>query len=220
MSRAVCAGTIVIALFLSGTSPRALADDATGQNASGNSQAEPESTASEVPPGHLQKGDQEWGLLAGVGIAHDIGGGIADREFLTLGGRIGRILTNQKGPGFLKGNAVFAVEILPVFLMFQEQTTYGASFTLLLHHYMAPNSKVKPFLSLGAGALFSTDPIPPEAARVNFTLQAGIGIMWFPKTRLAYFLEYRIHHISNAELNEVNPGINSSYIQFGVSIFR
>lgn len=219
MSRAVCAGTIVIALFLSATSPRALADDATGQNASGTSQAEPESTASEVPPGHLQKGDQEWDLLAGVGIALDIGG-VGDREFLTLGGRIGRILTNQKGPGFLKGNAVFAVEILPVFLMFQEQTTYGASFTLLMRHYMAPNSKVKPFLSLGAGALFSTDPIPPEASRLNFTLQAGIGIMWFPKTRLAYVLECRIHHISNAELNEVNPGINSIYIQFGVSIFR
>ena len=160
------------------------------------------------------------GIVAGVGVAHGIGGGLADRKFLNLGARYGRIVTNPVGPLFLKGDMELGVEVHPMLLMFQNPTTYGLSFTLLFRHYLAPKSKVKPFFTLGAGALYSVDPIPVASTRVNFATAAGLGIIGFLEPRLALSFEYRIHHISNAEISDVNPGINSSYIQFGVSVFR
>ena len=111
-------------------------------------------------------------------------------------------------------------EIYPVFLMFQDPTTYGFTFTLLFRHYMAPASKVKPFLSFALGTLVSVDPIPAESSHLNFTTQLGLGVMWFHKPRLAYSLEYRVQHLSNNSLSTVNPGINSSYIQFGIRVSR
>jgi hypothetical protein len=216
MPRALAWGTILSALLV--LVPPILGADS-DQDASGPAPGESTAVVADVPLGHLQKDDKEWGLLAGAGAAHDFGG-VGDRQYLSVGGRLGRVLTNPIGPGFLKGNFEVAVEILPVFLMFQEQATYGFSSSLLFRHYLAPNSKLKPLVSLGAGALFSTDPIPPETSGVNFTPQAGIGILWFPKAGLAYLLEYRLVHISSGGLKTPNPGINSSYFQFGVSIFR
>ena len=215
MSRA---GTLVFALFLTVALSQATVAAGTDQNAPDTAQAEPESNGNDRPPGELQKGDRQWGFVAGVGIAHEIWEGVADRQFLAVGGRYGRIVTNPKGRGFLKGNMELAVEVCPVYL--QDLTTYGLSFTLLFRHYMAPRSKLKPFFSFGLGTVFSKDPIPAASSHVNFITQGGLGIMWFAKPLLAYSVEYRVHHISNSVLAEVNPGINSSYIQFGVSIFR
>lgn len=172
------------------------------------------------PSSLIQKGDSELGLLAGGGIAHAIWGGRGDRQFVTLGGRLGRVLTGPVGPGLLKGNFEVSVELLPVFVMLQEETTYALSVTLLFRHYLAPGSRMKPFVSFGAGSLFSGKEIPPGTTSLNFTPQAGLGIAVFVKERLSYQLEYRIHHISNASLATPNPGVNSSYFQFGVSVFR
>jgi hypothetical protein len=219
MSRAA---TIVAALFLMLTFSQATVDARTAQETT-----EPDPTSADVDTngddrrlGELRKGDRQWGLVAGVGIAHEIFGGVADRQFLLLGGQHGRIFTNAIGPAFMKGHMEVGGEIYPVFLMFQDPTTYGFTFTLLFRHYMAPTSKVKPFLSFALGTLLSVDPIPAESSHLNFTTQLGLGVMWFHKPRLAYSLEYRAQHLSNNSLSTVNPGINSSYIQFGVRVFR
>lgn len=174
----------------------------------------------EAAPFALEKGASEWGLLAGAGVAHPIWGGLGDRQFLALGGRLGRILTNPFGAGPLKGQLGVSLEVLPSFLMFEEETSYGASFTLLFRHYVITSSRWRPFISFGAGALFSTHPIPPGTTRVNFTPQLGAGVAFAHNARTLLFWEYRLHHISNAEIADYNPGINSSYLQFGVSVFR
>ena len=59
-----------------------------------------------------------------------------------------------------------------------------------------------------------------HGGHLNFTTQLGLGVMWFHKPRLAYSLEYRVQHLSNNSLSTVNPGINSSYIQFGIRVSR
>ena len=50
-------------------------------------------------------------------------------------------------------------------------------------------------------------------------LVAGFGMAIFQKRNMALLFEYRLHHISNASLAALNPGINSSCFQFGVSLF-
>ena len=113
----------------------------------------------------FRKGDTELGMLVAWGIAHDLGG-VGNRQFLAFGGRLGRILTRPSGPGFLRGNLEIAMELLPVFLMFQETTVYGFSSTLLLRHYFSPTAGSGPS-SPWARVPFSR-PIPfPRKARVS-----------------------------------------------------
>lgn len=215
-------GTLLFALLLTLVFTQETVDARTAQETTepAAASADVDTNGNDRRLGELRKGDRQWGLVAGVGFAHEIFGGVADRQFLLLGGQHGRIFTNPTGPGFMKGHTEVGGEIYPVYLMFQDPTTYGFTFTLLFRHYMAPKSKVKPFISFAMGALLSVDPIPAESSHVNFTTQLGLGVLWFHKPRLAYSLEYRAQHLSNNSLSTVNPGINSSYIQFGVCVFR
>jgi hypothetical protein len=72
----------------------------------------------------------------------------------------------------------------------------------------------------GGGILATTDPVPKGHVRLKFTPQVGGGIYYFTRPNRALFFEYRFHHISNAGQTETNPGINSSMIVFGYSLFR
>ena len=64
------------------------------------------------------------------------------------------------------------------------------------------------------------DKVPEATSRVNFTPQAGLGLAMAHSERTVFTVEYRYHHVSNANTAELNPGINSSSFHFGVSIFR
>jgi hypothetical protein len=168
----------------------------------------------------MEKGATEWGIVAGYGWAHPIWGGRADRQLLLAGARLGKVLSGPVGPGFLRGHFEVSVELLPGFVVLQEETTYAVSATLLFRHYFQPSSRLKPFISFGAGPLLSEREVPPGTSRVNFTPQGGIGVAVFGNSTMAFLFEYRLHHISNASRAALNPGINSSCLQFGLSVFR
>jgi hypothetical protein len=168
----------------------------------------------------IQKGTTVLGLKVGYGVAHEIAYSSPNHQFIELGGRIGRVLTHPRGPGFLKGNLEFTFEALPIFLHYDDEMDYGASFTLLLRQYFAPGSRWRPFFTFGAGALVSTQQVPDGTSRLNFTPQAGFGLAMAHSHRTVVTVEYRYHHISNADTAEPNPGINSSSFHFGVSLFR
>jgi hypothetical protein len=168
----------------------------------------------------VRKGATVFGFSAGYGFAHEIAHSDPDHQFVSLGGRVGRILTEPWGPGFLKGHLEFFFEALPLFLHYDDKPTYGSSFTLMLRHYFSPASRWRPFMTLGAGALVTTSRVPEGTTRYNFTPQGGLGLAIAYSKRTAFSIEYRYHHISNADTVDLNPGINSSSIHFGVSIFR
>ncbi len=166
----------------------------------------------------IHKGAMELALLTGFGAAHDIWDGDPDVVFLVLGGRFGRVLSNPRGPSFLKGNLEISVEVLPLFLVDQGATTYGGSLTLLGRHFLLPDSRWRPFIGLGFGALRTVHRLPDQSVKFNFTSQLGIGLAYAKHKRFVFYMEYRLHHISSGRAAD-NPGINSSYLQFGASIF-
>jgi len=66
---------------------------------------------------------------------------------------------------------------------------------------------------LSAGVFLFTDPLlAGNASRTNFTLEGGIGARFW-----SVAVGYRKHHISNAGLGDVNPGLDSNVIYLGVS---
>ena len=176
-----------------------------------------EERANSWPP--VEKGTSTWGLTFNVGVSHDIWDGVPGVGFHSTGVRVGRFF-GIWGPSHLRGRIAFEVEIQPVFLMFQATSTYAFSTTLLGSHYFIVDSKLRPFVSFGAGVVLSAGDIPAETSRVNFTPQIGLGIAFAGRGGTVYAFEYRLHHISNGSLVDNNPGINSSFIQFSFSHFR
>ena len=171
-----------------------------------------------APDVWMPQGQVDWGLSASFGVSH---GSSAPRRTLgSMAVTVNRVLTDPVGPGFLRGRMAVSVELIPLFLLSETSTTYGAGFNLLGRHYLDTRGSVRPFITIGAGMILSRDEIPEGSAKVNFTPQAGIGLRWKMSSGRIFSVEYRFQHISNGGRVKPNPGINSSVVHLGFSFSR
>ena len=80
--------------------------------------------------------------------------------------------------------------------------------------------RVEPFLTSGGGFLYFNHRMF-GATQFNFTAQLGGGVQLFTSSRrTAIDLGYKYHHISNANLGNQNPGLDSHMLFVGLSLFR
>ena len=81
--------------------------------------------------------------------------------------------------------------------------------------------RVEPFLTSGGGFLYFNHRMFGTTQQFNFTAQLGAGVQLFsPDRRTAIDLGYKYHHISNANLGNQNPGLDSHMLFVGLSLFR
>lgn len=152
---------------------------------------------------------------------HSVPGGRGNTGIWNAGLRYGWVLTYPHGPGFLKGRFEYAVDAVPVYLIFQPRNTaYGIGLNPLdLKWNFATRGHLAPYAELSGGTLFTTHRVPPGTSSVNFTPAAAFGTYFLGK-RYAWALEARYLHISNAGLGDFNPGLNTFEIRLGVGRFR
>jgi len=162
-----------------------------------------------------EEGGQEIQLWSGGG--HSVSGGTSNTGVWNLGLRYGWILTRPHGPAFLKGRFEYAVDAMPMFLVFQPaNTAYGAGINPLnLKWNFATRGQVVPYLELSGGTLFTTHDVPPGTSGVNFTSGAAFGAH-FLRERYNWSVELRYMHISNAGLSSPNPGVNTVQVRLGI----
>ena len=80
--------------------------------------------------------------------------------------------------------------------------------------------RVEPFLTSGGGFLYFNDRMM-QATHFNFTAQLVGGAQFFNSSRRRSFdVGCKYHHISNANLGNVNHGMDSVMLFVGVSFFR
>jgi opacity protein-like surface antigen len=80
--------------------------------------------------------------------------------------------------------------------------------------------RVEPFLTTGGGFLYFNHQLFRQT-NFNFTAQLGAGVQLFTVSRrTALDLGYKYHHISNANLGNQNPGLDSHMLFVGFSLFR
>ena len=165
-----------------------------------------------------EDGGHEIELWTGGGPS--IPGGTSDTKVWNVGLRYGWILTRPHGPGFLNGRFEYAVDLVPVFMVFQRyNTAYGAGFSPLgLKWDFAARGRFEPYFELGGGALFTNHQVPTGTSGVNFTPSAALG-MHLLGDKHTFSLELRYLHISNAGLSDPNPGINTVEVRVGVGKF-
>jgi hypothetical protein len=165
-----------------------------------------------------EDGGHELQLWTGGG--HSVPGGRSRTGVWNAGLRYGWVLTRPHGPGFLKGRFEYAVDALPVFLVFQPgHTAYGGGVDPLnLKWDFATRGSVVPYFELSGGTLFTSHEVPPGTSTVNFTSCAALGAHLLGEQR-NWSLEVRYMHISNAGLANSNPGINTVQVRLGVGKF-
>ena len=138
----------------------------------------------------------------------------------TAGFRYGWVITAPHGPGFLRGRFEYAVDAVPVFVLFQPtNTAYGAAidpFALIWN--LDTRGRIVPYIELGGGVLFTNTQAPEGTSRINFTSASGVGVHYF-RGKYAWTADVRFMHISNAGLQPLNPGINTVQLRLGVGWF-
>jgi hypothetical protein len=175
-----------------------------------------------VRTGFAQEGPETDGNEIEIWTAggHGTNGVTQHTGVFSVGFRYGWVITAPHGPGLLRGRFEYAVDAVPVYLVFQRtDTAYGAAvnpFALIWN--LDTQGRVLPYVELGGGALFTSTQVPEGTSRVNFTTAGAVGAHILTK-RVTWSADIRFMHISNAGLHELNPGINTAQLRLGVSWF-
>ncbi len=159
-------------------------------------------------------------LQVWTGGGHGLNGSTSDTGVWNLGVRYGWVLTDPVGPGFLRGRFEYAVDVVPVFLLTQQNgTAYGIGLNpFALKWNFAASRKITPYAEIGGGTLFTNTDVPPGTSRVNFTTSGAVGVH-FLRSKYNWSSEVRYMHISNAGLATPNPGINTIQVRLGFGRF-
>lgn len=172
--------------------------------------------------GWAQNGPEEGGneVQAWAGGGHSVPGGTQNTEAFDAGLRYGWVITGPHWPGILRGRFEYAVDMVPVYLIFQPaNTAYGWGFNpLVLKWNFERHGRFSPYFELSGGTLFSNQNIPTYTNTVNFTPSAALGTHVLGE-KYNWCVDVRYLHISNAGLGMYNPGLNTVQVRLGVGRF-
>ncbi len=175
-----------------------------------------------APAARAQSGPEAGGheLQLWTGGGHGLNGSTSDTGLWNVGVRYGWVLTDPVGPGPLRGRFEYAVDVIPIFLVFQRPgTAYGFGLNpFALKWNFVAHHNVAPYIDLGGGTLFTNTQAPPGTSRVNFTTSGAAGVH-FLRSKYNWSAEVRFMHISNAGLTTPNPGINTIQVRLGFGRF-
>ena len=179
-----------------------------------------------MPAGRAQSVDQ--GPEAGgteiqiwTGAGHSALNGIDRTGVWNAGLRYGVILTGAHGPGFMRGRLEYAVDAVPMYLIFQPRgVVYGVGINPFAFKWLFDTRRrVAPYFDFGGGVLFTSSDVPPGVSRINFASGTAIGVN-VGRGKAHWSVEVRWLHISNAGLTSNNPGINTIQARAGIGWFH
>jgi len=97
----------------------------------------------------------------------------------------------------------------------EPQTRLMTSANMIAQYYYPGTSakKVRPYVGGGIGIIYTDFKVEGQGLRFNFNPLITGGVEFGPDP--AWFVEARLHHISNAGLDEENRGVNSAQFMLG-----
>jgi len=175
--------------------------------------------AQSVTEAEPRRGSTEFQVWSGAG--HSAKGGTNKIAVWNAGLRYGWVLTGPHAPGILRGQFEYAIDWVPLNLIFQpESVAYGAGFNpFALKWLFVPRHGVTPYIDLGGGVLFTTRDVPADVSNINFASGGAVGVN-VGRHKAHWSLEVRWLHISDAGLTDLNPGVNTVQVRAGLGWFR
>jgi lipid A 3-O-deacylase len=129
-----------------------------------------------------------------------------------IGYRLGRVLTDEHGPGILRGTFELGVDIVPLDEYWINGGQYSGGVDPIVFKWnFTSGRKVAPYFAAVGGALFSNHNLPPgDTSQINFTSGPEIGAQIFAKGTNSWNVMLKAYHLSNASIGNHNPGLNAN----------
>jgi len=83
--------------------------------------------------------------------------------------------------------------------------------------FLPETSKFQPYVKAGGGVIYITQHVLGQSTQLNFNEYAGLGFHCFVSENTALTMEYRFRHLSNANIDIPNSGMDTHFALFGVS---
>lgn len=128
----------------------------------------------------------------------------------------GRVLTDVRGAGWLRGRFQWSLEVVPIFRQWAGGHAHGVGVSPLAWRWnFVPHGRVAPFVDVGGGAMWTSAPIPSGTTGSNFSAHAGLGVRVLGRSTSGLVVGYRLHHLSNGNRLRQNPGVNAHMLTAG-----
>ena len=160
----------------------------------------------------------EWNIAAGAARSVNLYQSTAGRAYAVQTIGYARELTRDIKLIGIPGRFAWGIEAMPLFAQFEPASIYGVGFAPVVWRWnFPPQPRWSAFAELSMGGMWTTDPIPEETGRGNFTAHWGGGVRLRPRGSHAWLLAYRFQHFSNGNQLGSNPGVNSHVFLAGWS---
>ena len=160
------------------------------------------------------KGTKQLGVNFGYGYSFSSN---EDIRFAPASPYFGYVFTDPVGTGWYRGTGECIVEG-DLNYVFKNQKRYAAGITLLgRYNLLSKHESWRPYVQAGFGMIGTNLSMRGFGNEFNFTSNLGAGIQYFWDPCNAVNFEWRIKHISNADIDEDNDGLNMSVLMLGYS---
>ena len=143
---------------------------------------------------------------------------------LTASLRLGVMLDDPSGSGFLRGNFEFLGEVFGGSIFEGPGDGLVGANILLRYNFLAAERRgLIPYFQCGGGGVYTNAAEEPNqriiGSDLSFNLTASIGVRVLVSEKWAAFVETGYRHISNGDTADRNLGLNSIGGSLGVSYF-
>jgi opacity protein-like surface antigen len=154
------------------------------------------------------KNSWRWQLQAGGALQADN----PDNRFALLGGGVSY---------FPISDLSLDLELNGMYISQEGDDALAGNLNMLMrwHFHHDRERRWSLYLDGGIGLFQATDDVPAfKGSHFNFTPQLGGGVSWQVAEDVRMMAGLRWHHISNANLFDVNDGRDSAFVYVGVSV--
>ncbi|HLI63338.1 MAG TPA: acyloxyacyl hydrolase [Terriglobales bacterium] len=157
---------------------------------------------------------------AGVVAQHD-GSTTFNNEVWLGGAGFGHILTAPHGSGWLRGTLQWNIDFIPVFVVTNLQTAYGAEIDPLVWRWnFQRKGRTVPYFEMAGGVAYTNTKIPPgDTSRFNIVPKFGFGWHIFRAQQRSLDVGVFAWHLSNAWTAPRNPSANGLMFTVGYTWF-
>lgn len=164
--------------------------------------------------GRFARGHWEFEDLAGTFFLFDRAGNTRlTMDILIDTARLGIMLNDPYGSGFLRGNVEFLGELFGGGIFNGPGDVIGGGTLFFRYNFIQPNARLVPYVQAGGGFVY-TDYAEGRAGgnalslSTNFNLQAIGGVRYLLNSKWSLNAEASYRHISNASTSDPNYGID------------
>ncbi|MBI5055449.1 MAG: acyloxyacyl hydrolase [Nitrospirae bacterium] len=165
----------------------------------------------------FSKAKSHWTFLGGFGQTHrNLGSTHVRVQQADTILQYGYFLTEEAGRSWYKVRHEILIE-LPISYVFHPDDGIMTGINFLACWDFTASEKIVPYFFAGGGLVYTNIDIPGLGSDYNGNYQGGVGVHYFIDKNVTLDLNYRLHHVSNANTVKPNDPLNSSKFLFGLS---